>query len=400
MTSTWINAAPKITVAAGDYDRQDTVVSFELKSVNGKKLNDESNRPAGVFLPIGHDIALRSAEGALLPLQRDSHQWFFVLPRLAKNTTATFEVVQIPPDKSEPVIQAEREGTQLKFSHQGKKVFIYQAEPGELPREDIKKSYMRGGYIQSVWSPSGRLVTDDFPPNHIHHHGIWFPWTKTEFEGRHPDFWNMGSETGRVEFKALENYHPGTVFGGFRARHKFVDLVAKPAKIALDEIWQVKLFNAGNETWIFDLTSTQKCETNSPLKLPKYHYGGLGIRGHRDWNGAGKTQFLTSEGIEGTKANETRGNWAWMGGLVDQMTTGIAVLGHPDNFRAPQPFRAHPSEPFLCLAPSQLGDWEIKPGEDYISRYRFIVRDGAPDKDELNRLWNDYAHPPQVTVED
>ena len=89
-----------------------------------------------------------------------------------------------------------------------------------------------------------------------------------------------------------------------------------------------------------------------------------------------------------------------MGGPVDNQETGIAVLCHPSNFRAPQPFRAHPSEPFLCLAPSQLGDWEIKPGEDYISRYRFVVRDGEPDKDEFNRQWNDYAHPPQVTVEE
>lgn len=371
-------AAPKVTVQAGDYTRQNTIVSLPLKNANGK--------------------ALRAADGALMPLQSRGGDSLFILPNLEKGAAATFEIVEalaIP-----NAVEAKRDGTKVKFSLGGKAVFDYQAEPGELPREDIKKSYIRGGYIQSVWSPSGRLVTDNFPPNHIHHHGIWFPWTKTEFEGRKPDFWNMGSETGRVEFVSLNDFHGGPVFGGFTAHHNFVDLMAEPDKTALKELFEVRLFNAGNGAWIFDLLSVQKCATDSPLKLPKYHYGGLGIRGHRDWNGAGKTQFLTSEGIEGTKANETRGNWAWMGGLVDQMTTGIAVLGHPNNFRAPQPFRAHPSEPFLCLAPSQLGDWEIKPSEDYISRYRFIIRDGAPDKDELNRLWNDYAHPPKVTVED
>ncbi|HEY0075734.1 MAG TPA: PmoA family protein [Abditibacteriaceae bacterium] len=377
LTSTFSNAAPKITVAAGDYERRNTIVSFPFKDAKGK--------------------ALRAAGGTLLPLQSRGDTAFFILPQLEKGTAAAFDIVEGPASGNS--VDAKRDGAKVKFTLNGKPVFDYQAEPGELPREDIKKSYVRGGYIQSVWSPSGRLVTDDFPPNHIHHHGIWFPWTKTEFEGRHPDFWNMGSETGRVEFVALNDFHGGPVFGGLTSQHQFVDMIAKPAKIALNEAWQVQLFNAGNGTWIFDLLSTQKCASDSPLKLPKYHYGGLGIRGHRDWNGAGKTQFVTSEGIEGTKANETRGNWAWMGGLVDQMTTGIAVLGHPQNFRAPQPFRAHPSEPFLCLAPSQLGDWEIKPGEDYISRYRFIVRDGAPDKDELNRLWNDYAHPPQVTIE-
>ncbi|GIT77905.1 MAG: hypothetical protein Ct9H300mP32_2870 [Verrucomicrobiota bacterium] len=39
-------------------------------------------------------------------------------------------------------------------------------------------------------------ITDDYPHNHKHHHGIWFPWTNTIFEGRKPDFWNMGNGTG------------------------------------------------------------------------------------------------------------------------------------------------------------------------------------------------------------
>lgn len=380
MTANSVQAAPKITVQAGDYTRQNTIVSFPMEGFNDK--------------------ALKAADGTLLPLQSDTHRAFFVLPHLPQNAIATFEIVQIPPNKTEPAIEATREGTRVNILRQGKKIFSYQAEADKLPRADIKQAFVRGGYIQSVWSPSGRLLTDDFPPNHIHHHGIWFPWTKTEFEGRHPDFWNMGEGTGRVEFESVENYHSGAVFGSVRARHKFVDLIARPSKIALDEVWELRAFNISENEWIFDLISTQRCTTTSPLKLPKYHYGGLGIRGHRDWNGVGKTHFLTSEGVSGTKANETRGNWCWMGGPVDNQETGIAVLCHPDNFRAPQPFRAHPSEPFLCLAPSQLGDWEIKPGQDYISRYRFVVRDGAPDKDELNRQWNDYAHPPQVTIEE
>ena len=71
---------------------------------------------------------------------------------------------------------------------------------------------------------------------------------------------------------------------------------------------------------------------------------------------------------------------------------------HPSNFRAPQPMRLHPTEPFFCYAPQQGGDMEIKPGDTYISRYRFVVHDGPPDRADLERLWNDYAHPPVVRV--
>jgi len=62
--------------------------------------------------------------------------------------------------------------------------------------------------------------------------------------------------------------------------------------------------------------------------------------------------------------------------------------------------RLHPTEPFFCFAPSQLGDWEIAPGKPYVSRFRFIVRDGPSDAAELDRLWNDFAHPPEVKIEE
>jgi hypothetical protein len=88
-----------------------------------------------------------------------------------------------------------------------------------------------------------------------------------------------------------------------------------------------------------------------------------------------------------------------MSGLVDDQIVGIAVLDHPGNFRSPQPLRIHPDDPYFNYAPSQLGRFEIKPGEKFVLRYRYVVADGAPDKAELDRLWTDYATPPQVSVE-
>lgn len=60
--------------------------------------------------------------------------------------------------------------------------------------------------------------------------------------------------------------------------------------------------------------------------------------------------------------------------------------------------RLNPEDPFFNWAPSQMGPFEIKPGERFVLRYRFVVADGPPDRAELDRLWNDYATPPQVTV--
>jgi len=192
------------------------------------------------------------------------------------------------------------------------------------------------------------------------------------------------------------------VHGGLRARHRFIDLTAPEPVTALNETWEVRAYappSGSASYWMFDLVSEQRCATANGLKLPEYRYGGIGIRGNWAWNGKDKTMFLTSEGeTDREKGHATRGRWCDMAGMVDGSRVGIAILCHPDNFRAPQPMRIHPTEPFFNFAPQQAGDMEIKPGEKYVSRYRFVVHDGPPDKAELDRLWNDYAYPPAVRV--
>jgi hypothetical protein len=212
----------------------------------------------------------------------------------------------------------------------------------------------------------------------------------------------MGKETGTVEFVSFGPVWGGPVSGGFSASHRMVDLKAKPdPKPALNERWDVTVYRTeggARPYHVFDWTSTQTCASDSPLLLPKYLYGGLGFRGHSQWNGPANCVFLTSEGKTRADGNETRARWCYVGGRVDGKPAGVAILCHPDNFRFPQPMRLHPNEPFFCYAPSQLGDWSIEPGKPYVARYRFVVLDGPPDAAEFDRLWNDYATPPVATV--
>ena len=85
-------------------------------------------------------------------------------------------------------------------------------------------------------------------------------------------------------------------------------------------------------------------------------------------------------------------------GLIDRHPASIAIFNGPDDFRFPQPMRIFPDQPFFCYAPEQLGEFQIVPGKPFVQRYRFIVADGVISGDELNRLWNDYGHPPIAHV--
>jgi len=380
-------AAPAtLTVSAGDFDRRDTPVPVEFSGAAGtapKQLTDD--------------------HGTRLSLQMtDPRRGWFILPALAAHRSATYRMNDGAPGVDEPAgVDVERDGGKVNVLIHRRPAFTYQGEKTPLPA-GFEPQYQRGGYIYPVLTPSGANVSDDYPPNHKHHHGIWAPWTKTEFEGRHPDFWNMGEKTGTVEPVDFGGTFSGVVCGGLTARHRFVDLTAKPPRDALNETWNVLAFapsaSEKNPYHLFDLTITQTCATQSPLILEKYHYGGLGFRGAREWNGKDPRVFLTSEGKDRSNGNETRGRWCWIGGKVQGREAGIAILCSPDDFRFPQPMRLNPEQPFFCYAPEQLGEFRIEPGKRFVQRYRFAVMDGPADPAEINRIWNDYAHPPVVEI--
>jgi len=384
-----LNAAKRnayVSVAAGSHDRQETVVSFAL--------------PAEFK---GGPYALRDTSGQQIPLQIDSErQASFVLPALKAGQTKTYQLV-VTRSKAKGVDFTQRnEG--LDFKVAGRNVFTFVTTPASVPSKEIKPVFLRGGYLHPVLAPSGRLVTDDYPSDHYHHHGIWFAWTKTEFEGAHPDFWNVGDGTGKVQFEGVDRTWTGPVHAGFKSRQSYIAITGGVSKTALNEQWDVRLYNVGQggkgkRYFLFDIVATQECASSSPLVLEEYRYGGMGVRGHRDWKDKSKVSFMTSEGKSRENGNATRGRWVHISGPVDNQIAGIAVLDHPGNFRSPQPLRIHPDDPYFNYAPSQLGRFEIKPGEKFVVRYRYVVADGAADKAELDRLWNDYAAPPQVSVE-
>jgi hypothetical protein len=363
----------RVRVDAGKVDRRDALVGVNLPGDKGASGKQHWLK-----------VTLKAGESATYALPRDATNEPTTRMRVATNGA---DVLRIDAGDHE--------------------VLTYRGGAGILP-EGYNESLRRGGYVQSVFTPSGVLVSDDYPPGHKHHHAIWSPWTKTAFEGRHPDFWNMGDKTGTVKAISAKVTESGPLVAGLEAKHQMVDLSEGPNPVpAIDEHWSLLAFTsalgAGGSARpcnVIDLAITQTCATKSPLILPKYHYGGLGFRGHRQWDGLGKCRYLTSEGkASAAEGNTTRAKWCYVGGLVDGKSAGVAILCHPDNFRFPQPVRLHPKEPFFCFAPSQLGEWRIEPGKPYVARYRFVVADGEPDPKAIEQLWLDYADPARAVLE-
>src|SRR6185295_14165198 len=210
------------------------------------------------------------------------------------------------------------------------------------------------------------------------------------------NFWESKEKQGRIECIKVEEVTSGPVFAGFKARHRFINLNGPTEKVALEELWEVRVY-AFSDRFVFDLISTQTCATKEPLVIKEYRYGGIGFRGSSEWEGKAGVEFLTSEGKTRVDGHATKAKWCAATGKVGGAAATIGFLCHPSDFRFPQPLRIHPEEPFFNWAVPQGGDFSIEPGTPYVARYRFVVADGALKREDLDAAWEAYGGPFKIS---
>jgi len=379
--------AVRLVVSAGEFDREACPVSCALP-------------PA---LREAKFLSLTTTGGKAIPTQRtgtadDAMLTWIIRKKLPAGESRIYELraTDSPAEASNQVV-CHDDGKKLTVTVRERPVLVYNHAIVKSP-PGIKKVYRRGGYIHPLYTPGGAVVTDDFAPNHPHQHGIFFAFVNTTLGDRKVDFWNQAKGLGNVLPKILEvNTAKGPVFADFTAEHQHVALGKSdyPA-IVLKETWEVRVYNLGNR-FLFDVVAKQTNETKTPLVVNEYHYGGFGIRGSREWESL-QDVFLTSEGKRRKDGNHSRARWVEMNGEVEDAPRGLVVLGHPENFHAPQHVRLHPKMPYFCFAPMVAGEFTIEPGGTYTSRYRVISFDGDSNATRANQQWNDYARPPTVKV--
>lgn len=289
-----------------------------------------------------------------------------------------------------------------------KQVLNYRYAPMDVP-EGVDEIYSRGGYIHPIWSPGGEILSRIQPPDHYHHYGIWNPWTRTEFEGREVDFWNLGSGQGTVRARHVTERIQGPVFGGFKAVHDHVDFTGPSGeKVALNEQWEVNAWNVDphQNVWLIDFISTLNPASEAPLIIKEYRYQGFSLRATEKWNDE-NTRLLSSEGYDKSNANATRARWINVNGVsdVEEDSSGILFMTNPSNFNFPEQLRIWPvganngvENVYINFNPAQDRDFKLQPGRSYTLKYRMFVYDGTIEPEEADLYWKNYANPPRIEV--
>lgn len=382
----------RLTVDAGDQPRLDTPVSIPLNDLT---------------LPTNHLclFEIKANQRLPVPMQLEIGKPPILHWILAGATAAhekrTFEL-STGDNASAPIIEAKQTDTGIDLTWADAKVLHFQSAIMPPPA-GADPRYARSGFIHPLLSPSGIVLTNIHPADHIHHLGLWNPWTSTEFDGRHVDFWNIKDGTGTVRFAKLLDKTCGSVYAGFRAAQEHVALnTAGGPKVTLNEILDVRVWKVGGPDkgyWLVDYTTTQRCASSSPLKLLAYRYGGIGFRATAEWKEA-NSNYLTSEGKTRKDGHGTRARWCTMYGTTSKGPAGIEFMSHPQNRQHPEPMRIWPEgDIFFNFCPIQSAEWILEPGHDYTLKYRLYIYDGTAPRETFERLWLDFGNPPQIKLE-
>lgn len=383
----------RITVRAGHRPRLNTPVSASLTGLSDKVL--EGNLRLKEVTDEG-----RKAVPSQILGENPARLCWILDGKTPAGAKRTYELVRGEPAAKGAVGLTQDKGS-LRILCGDQPVVQYNHAPVPPP-PGVSEIYTRSGFIHPLTSPEGAVLTTIHPPDHFHHLGLWNPWTKTEFEGRHIDFWNLKKGQGTVRHVDFASKVDGPVIAGFRALKEHVDLTAPGGeKVALDEKLDVHAWGLPGDAdgYLLDYTIAQSCASSSPLHLPAYRYGGLGFRATEFWN-KDNSNYLTSEGKTRKDGHATRSRWCKAFGETRRGHAGVLFMSHPENHEHPEPMRIWPWGPvFFNYCPIQKEEWTLKPGNEYVRRYRFYVYDGKLPKEAAERLWQDFAHPPRVTVE-
>ncbi|MDR1222402.1 MAG: PmoA family protein [Tannerella sp.] len=388
----------KITVQAGPYERVDCVVSadvsgLQLKESSAVELYEMTGKQK---TPVPCQLLTEKGKAPVL--------YWILEGKTGAGVARTFFAEKI---KKKPAgasaMKVEDNKKALILKKDGKKILQYNYAHVEPPK-GIDPSYGRSGFIHPAYSPEGNILTAIQPKDHYHHYGIWNPWTKILYDGKMYDLWNIGEKQGTVRAKEIENTCSGDIFAGYTAGLDHFIFTPGEEKVIMHEWWNIKAWNlSGGFLWDFE--SHLHPSTSLPVLLKEYRYAGFGYRATEDWTKE-NCEMFTSEGKTRQQIDGSTARWIYITGATKTGRSGLLFMGHPENYNAPEPLRIWDEnanggrgDAFINFAPTKNKDWELKPGNQYLLRYRILSYEGEMTKEKADRYWNDFAHPPVIIID-
>ena len=215
----------------------------------------------------------------------------------------------------------------LWFYEGKRKLFYYRKAP-----KSFEGKYTRAGFIHPLFGLDGETFTEEFPPDHRHHHGVFWAWHQLWVgDLRTGDPWSTQDFLAVV--RKTEILKEGPNVAEFKATLDWTSPLYKDAngkpKPIIEEQTVIRVFRSTE--------NNQKIDFQISLRalVPKVRiggaensrgYSGFTVRVHPPGD-----QIITDEAGPLTKDRiGTKSSWADVSGTFSDntRTTGIAILSH------------------------------------------------------------------------
>jgi hypothetical protein len=296
-------------------------------------------------------------------------------------------------------------GARLSLLEGSRTVFAFHHAPVEaqwVPEQDSRRR--RACYIHPVLGLDGECLTDDFPRDHFHHHGIFWTWPHVQIEASEYDLW---ADRGIRQ-----------VF------HRYLDLWAgeEVARVAIENGWYV-----GNQLvmleriWITVWKAEENGQTldfelylqpvEKPVTLwgaPEKSYGGFTMRFLvREGR---PVKITTPDGLSSEDLLETRLPWADLTSRFGEgdSESGATIFTRPDHPDFPPTWLTRHYGP-LCVGWPGVEPRTLLPGQTTRLPYRVWIHRGAVTVQtveprakalyhELGARWEDQGDPESANL--
>ncbi len=253
----------------------------------------------------------------------------------------------------------------------------------KVPKSDNRRS--RACYIHPLWGLNGEVLTDDFPKDHYHHHGVFWAWPHVEIEGEKHDLWMYKDiEQRTVARLACDTGPLAAVLGvenGWFVGNK---------KVMIERVW-IEVAKATPTERAVDLDFTW-IPVERPITLRGAEgksYGGLTIRF------AVKNQkqsvITVPSGAPAKDLSEAPLPWADMTYPFagPKELSGAAIFVPRDHPDYPPTWLTRHYGP-LCLGWPGVSGKTFPPGVPIHLRYRVWIHAGAVDTAALKAVYDAY----------
>jgi len=276
----------------------------------------------------------------------------------------------------------------LRLAEGGRPVLVYNfgdVTNPKVPKSDFRRT--RGCYFHPIYGLDGEVLTDDFPRDHYHHHGLFWAWPHVQIGEETYDLWER----------------PGMQIRFVRWLGR--DAAQASAMLAVENGWFVGKRKAMTErVWITahkasDVARAIDIEaTWIPVDRPvtrwgreEKSYGGMTIRFAIPRGHSGTITVPSGESKDDLAV--TRLPWADLSypfGGATAAPSGAALMISPSHPDYPPTWLTRHYGP-LCVGYPGVAKKTLAPGEPLTLRYRLWIHRGPGMVEDLKEAYDAYV---------